>query len=204
MGCKYVREEEVMKHKIVILCGKSSSGKDLIRNKLVKNGYKRIVTNTTRPPREGEKDGVAYNFMTDEQFLELVKNGDMIEYQKYYTELGIWYYGSDARNIDLNKHDYVIVLTIDGAEAYKEYFGAENCIVFYIDAPKSVREQRAKDRDPNGFRQDEWDRRVKTDNADFAFDKIAKICEFRVDNYNKPIYNLIKEIKDDIRMWKNG
>ena len=76
-----------MNHKIVILCGKSSSGKDLIRNKLVKNGYKRIVTNTTRPPREGEKDGVAYNFMTDEQFLELVKNGDMIEYQKYYTEL---------------------------------------------------------------------------------------------------------------------
>ena len=193
-----------MKHKIVILCGKSSSGKDLIRNKLVKNGYKRIVTNTTRPPREGEKDGVAYNFMTDEQFLELVKNGDMIEYQKYHTELGIWYYGSSANNIDINKNDYVIVLTLEGAEAYKNYFGAENCIIFYIDAPKSVREQRARERDPNGFRLDEWERRLKTDNADFAFEKVAKVCNFRVDNYNKPIYNLIKEVKDDIRMWKNG
>ena len=193
-----------MKHKIVILCGKSGCGKSLVLNKLVKNGYKRIVTNTTRLPREGEKDGVAYNFMTDEQFLELVKNGDMIEYQKYYTEFGIWYYGLDVRTIDLNKHDYVIVLTLDGAEAYKQYFGSENCIVFYIDAPKSVREQRAKDRDPQGFKQSEWDRRIKTDNADFTFEKIAKICEFRIDNYNKSVYNLIKEIKEDIRLWKNG
>lgn len=194
----------IMEHKIVILTGKSSSGKDLIRNKLVKNGYQRIVTNTTRPPREGEKDGVAYNFMDDSQFLSLVRNGDMIEHQKYNTEFGVWYYGSDARNIDLNKNDYVIVLTLDGAEAYKKYFGAENCIIFYIDAPKLVREQRAKERDPHGFNKDEWDRRVKTDNADFAFDKIIKICDFKVDNYNKTIYNLIKEIKDDIRLWKNG
>lgn len=193
-----------MNHKIIILCGKSGSGKSLVLNKLVKNGYKNVVTNTTRPPREGEKDGVAYNFMNDEQFLSLVKNGDMIEYQKYHTEFGIWYYGSDARNIDLTKHDYAIVLTLDGAEAYKEYFGAENCIVFYIDAPKSIREQRAQSRDPKGFNKSEWDRRLKTDNADFAFDKIVKICDFRVDNYNKSVYNLIKEIKDDIRMWSNG
>lgn len=195
---------DTMEHKIVILCGKSSSGKDLVRKKLVKNGYKHVVTNTTRPPREGEKDGVAYNFMDDEQFLSLVKNGDMIEYQKYYTEFGVWYYGSDARYIDLNKHDYVIVLTLDGAEAYKKYFGDDNCIVFYIDAPKSVREQRARERDPNGFKQSEWDRRLKTDNDDFAFEKVARICNFRIDNYNKSVYNLIKEIKDDIRMWKNG
>ena len=192
----------IMEHKIVILTGKSSSGKDLIRNKLVKNGYQRIVTNTTRPPREGEKDGVAYNFMNDSQFLSLIRNGDMIEYQKYNTEFGIWYYGSDVRNIDITKHDYVIVLTLDGAEAYKEYFGAENCIVFYIDAPKSIREQRAKER--GSFNKNEWERRVKTDNADFSFDKVAKICNFRVDNFDKPIYNLIKEVKDDIRMWKNG
>ena len=87
---------------------------------------------------------------------------------------------------------------------FLKYFGEEKCIVFYIDAPKAVREQRAKDRDPKGFSQDEWDRRVKADNVDFAYDKICRICDFKVDNYNKTIYNLIKEIKDDIRMWKNG
>lgn len=192
-----------MKHKIIILTGKSGSGKGLIEDKLVKNKYKRVVTNTTRPMREKEKDGVDYNFLTNEQFMELVNSGQMIEYRKYNTEFGVWYYGSSANNIDLTKNDYVITLTLDGVEAFLNYFGDENCIIFYIDAPKSVREQRAKDRDPSGFNQEEWDRRVKADNADFAFDKVAKICNFRIDNYNKSVYNLIKEVKEDIRMWKN-
>lgn len=191
-----------MEHKIVILCGKSSSGKDLIKNKLIKNGYKGIITNTTRPPREGEQNGIHYNFLTEYHFLQLIKEGKMIEYHKYNTEFGVWYYGSSANNIDLTKHDYVIILTLEGAEAYINYFGAENCIVFYIAAPRSVREQRAKER--GSFNQNEWDRRVKTDNADFSLDKIVHICNFRIDNYNKTVYNLIKEIKDDIRLWKNG
>lgn len=192
-----------MEHKIVILTGKSSSGKDLIKNKLIKNGYKGIVTNTTRPPREGEKNGVNYYYLSDMEFKNRIANGEMIEYHKYNTEFGVWYYGSSANNIDLNKHDYVIVLTLEGAEAYVNYFGAENCIVFYIDAPKAIREKRAEERDIN-FSKTEWDRRVKTDNVDFSQDKVAHICNFRVDNYNKTIYNLIKEIKEDIRLWKNG
>ena len=191
-----------MEHKIVILTGKSGSGKSLIAHKLQKNGFKSIVTNTTRPPREGEKDGVNYYYLSDMEFKTRIANGEMIEYHKYNTEFGVWYYGSSANNIDLNKHDYVIVLTLEGAEAYVNYFGAENCIVFYISSPKSVREQRAKER--GSFNQDEWDRRVKTDNADFSLEKIVHICNFRVDNYNKTIYNLIKEIKEDIRLWKNG
>lgn len=191
-----------MEHKIVILCGKSSSGKDLIKNKLIKNGFKGIVTNTTRPPREGEKEGVNYYYLSDIEFKNRIANGEMIEYHKYNTEFGVWYYGSSANNIDLTKHDYVIVLTLEGAEAYVNYFGAENCIVFYIDAPKSIREKRAEER--GSFNREEWDRRVKTDNADFSQDKVAHICNFRVDNYNKTIYNLIKEIKEDIRLWKNG
>ena len=64
-------------------------------------------------------------------------------------------------------------------------------------------EKRAEERDIN-FSKTEWDRRVKTDNVDFSQDKVAHICNFRVDNYNKTIYNLIKEIKEDIRLWKNG
>ena len=191
-----------MEHKIVILTGKSGSGKSLVAHKLKKNGFKPIITNTTRPQRVNEIDGVDYNFLSQNQFFDLINNGNMIEYRKYNTEFGVWYYGSSAEHVNLNKHDYVIVLTLEGAEAYVNYFGAENCIVFYIDAPKSIREQRAKER--GSFNQDEWDRRVKTDNVDFSLDKVAHICNFRVDNYNKTIYNLIKEIKEDIRLWKNG
>ena len=80
-----------MEHKIVILCGKSSSGKDLIKNKLIKNGYKGIVTNTTRPPREGEQNGIHYNFLTEYHFLQLIKEGEMDSIVNYFDEMAsIW------------------------------------------------------------------------------------------------------------------
>lgn len=198
------KKHEQAKHKIIILVGKSGCGKSTLAEKLSHNNFIPIVTNTTRPPREGEIDGKDYNFITDFDFYALIAQNKMIEWRKYNTEFGVWYYGASSQNIDLTKHDYVVVLTLDGAQAFIEYFGKENCIVFYIDCPKSIREKRAKSRDPKGFNQEEWDRRVKADKADFAFDKIVKICDFRIDNYNKSVYNVIKEIKDNIRMWNNG
>ncbi len=54
--------------KIFYLMGKSSSGKDTIYKELIQKfpKMKRIVLYTTRPRREGERDGVEY-FFTDEE-----------------------------------------------------------------------------------------------------------------------------------------
>lgn len=191
-----------MKHKIIILVGMSSSGKSSICSGLTKLGYKSIVTNTTRPPREHEKDGVDYNFITESKFKDMIDNGQMLEYQKYSTVFGTWYYGSSDNNINLKKHDYVIVLTLKGAEAFVRRFGKENCIIFYIDCPSVYRESRAKKR--GSFNQSEWNRRLITDKEDFPIEKIYKICDFKIANYNKKLYNVIQEIENDIQLWKGG
>jgi guanylate kinase len=190
-----------MKHKIIILCGQSASGKDSIYKKLIKNGFIGLVTNTTRPQRVHEIDGVDYNFLSQNQFFDLINNGDMIEYRKYNTVFGTWYYGSSAEQVNLEKNDYVIILTLDGVEAWINHFGAENCIVFYIDCPKSIRESRAKQR--GSFNQDEWNRRVQTDKADFPTEKIIKLCNFKVANYDRKLYDVVKEILNDIKLWKS-
>lgn len=39
---------------VYTICGKTSSGKDSVLRELTKRGYKRIVSYTTRPPREGD------------------------------------------------------------------------------------------------------------------------------------------------------
>lgn len=191
-----------MNHKIVILCGRSASGKDFIYKKLIKSGFVGLVTNTTRPQRVNEIDSVDYNFLSQNHFFDLINNGDMIEYRKYNTEFGVWYYGSSAENVNLDKHDYVIILTLDGAEAWINHFGAENCIVFYIDCPKYIREQRAKER--GSFNREEWERRLKADKLDFPMERIAKLCNFKIANYNRPIHEIIGEIKQDISFWKDG
>ena len=126
----------------------------------------------------------------------------MIEYRKYNTAFGVWYYGSSAEDVNLDKHDYVIILTLDGAEAWINHFGAENCIVFYIDCPKSIREDRARKR--GSFNESEWQRRLLTDKNDFSEDKIIKTCNFKIANYDKPLYNVVKEILNDIKLWKTS
>lgn len=191
-----------MKHKIVILTGQSGCGKDTIANKLTRNGFKRVITNTTRPPRDNEVNGKDYYFISENNFLSLVNDGSMIEYRKYNTVFGTWYYGSSANNIDLKKHDYVIILTLDGVDAFINYFGAENCIIFYIDCPTSIREKRAENR-PN-FDKSEWNRRVLTDKEDFSNDKVAHYCNFKVANYDRPLHDVVKEILIDVKLWKNG
>ncbi|KAM8883755.1 membrane-associated guanylate kinase, WW and PDZ domain-containing protein 2a isoform 2-T2 [Synchiropus picturatus] len=47
------------------------------------NLYLRTVPCTTRPPREGEVPGVDYNFVTIDRFIELEKNGALLESGTY-------------------------------------------------------------------------------------------------------------------------
>ena len=57
----------------ICLVGKSCSGKDTIARELVKLGYERILTYTTRPQRPSELDGVDYHFITENEFKDMIK-----------------------------------------------------------------------------------------------------------------------------------
>lgn len=59
--------------KLIILVGDSGSGKNHSLRILESNGFKKIVTDTTREPREGEVDGVDYNFVSKEVFKAKAK-----------------------------------------------------------------------------------------------------------------------------------
>jgi guanylate kinase len=56
-----------MKGKIIIV-GPGGSGKDFLRKKMVDKGFEYGVSFTSRPPREGEKEGIDY-YYRDEDFL---------------------------------------------------------------------------------------------------------------------------------------
>lgn len=90
------------KVKVIALFGKAGSGKDTILHALVNkfpDRYNEIVSCTTRPPREGEQEGVNYYFLTVDQFTEKVLNGDMLEA----TEFNNWHYGTALSSLSTDK-----------------------------------------------------------------------------------------------------
>ena len=77
--------------KIYYMMGKSSSGKDTIYKDIRKDlpELKTLTLYTTRPMREGEKDGVEYYFVTDEILEKYREEGKIIELRTYQTVYGI-------------------------------------------------------------------------------------------------------------------
>jgi|GEM_PF-172153 len=60
----------------LVISGPSGAGKSFIVEKLVADhGFERVVPHTTRPKRAGEVDGHMYNFVDDESYSELARQG---------------------------------------------------------------------------------------------------------------------------------
>ena len=138
---------ELLTKPILIIVGKSASGKDTLQKRLQeKCNTTSFVSVTTRPMRGGEKEGVDYFFRNKEEFFSLVKKGDIFEYRSYNTLVNnvpdTWYYGSLKQELQPDTH-YSVVVDIDGALAYIKAYGAENCAVVYIECPDKIREKRA-------------------------------------------------------------
>ncbi len=70
-----------MSKHILGLCGPSGAGKGYITNELILRGFnvERIISYTTRKPREGEKNGVHYYFITPEEFKTMETSGAFFE-----------------------------------------------------------------------------------------------------------------------------
>ncbi len=75
---------------ILIISGLSGSGKDTVINRLKEIStidFHFVVTCNTRKKREGEIDGKDYHFISREQFLNMIENGEMLEHSVVYDDL---------------------------------------------------------------------------------------------------------------------
>ena len=185
----------------MILIGKSGSGKDTIQNALVEQeGFERIVTATTRPMRENEQNGIDYFFTSKDDFEKRIAEDDFVEYRSYNTLVNgkedVWYYGSPKQTLDKNK-DYVIILDVQGARDYVNYYGKENCCVIEIRANDKTREERAMKR--GSFDKTEWDRRLADDEQKFDSSQTEGLVNYVIeneDNFSNRKYLAIAPVLD--------
>lgn len=165
--------------KIYCVMGKSSSGKDTVYKKL-KEQYKEfrlIVPYTTRPIREGEKDGVEYYFVDPEQFRAMKEDGKVIESRSYNTKCGIWtYFTADDGQIDLSATDYLLIGTLVSYQALREYFGEEAIVPVYLEVEDGLRLARALERERRQEKPKyaEMCRRFLADEEDFSEENLIK------------------------------
>lgn len=176
--------------------------------------YNVIVTCTNRPMRDGEIDGFSYKFKTKEEMKQLIKENKLFEWREYHTLVDdipdTWYYGTEKMDIDdAIKNDYVAVVDINGALAYIDYFGKENCYVYYVSVCDNERTRRAENR--AGYNKSEWLRRVNDDNIKFSEENLRKLANavdgklFIINNnlyrrvssnLNKLVMNKLEKMKD--------
>ena len=95
---------------VVILSGASSVGKGAIRHKLLEDKDMNLffsISETTRPMKEGEVDGVDYYFVSHKAFADSVKNRELLEY----TEFNGYYYGTPKAQVEFltNKGKNVLI-----------------------------------------------------------------------------------------------
>lgn len=137
-------------NKIFYIMGKSGSGKDSIFNLLmedIQNGMfldydcdniRPLIMNTTRPKRDGEIDGITYNFVTEEQMYKDKDEGKIIESRHYLTVDGFKYYYVSSDNINLEQCSYIMTsgTPTSYAEMKKVYGDAMVPIVLLVEKDK--------------------------------------------------------------------
>lgn len=108
--------------KIIVISGFSGVGKGTVMKELVKSDdYALSVSATTRAPRPGETEGISYFYKTTEEFENMIKANDLVEYASYVGN----YYGTPRTFVEQKMaegKDVLLEIEIQGALKIKEQY----------------------------------------------------------------------------------
>lgn len=117
---------------LYIIAAPSGGGKTSLVNGLLKREHRLVlsVSHTTRDPRPGEVDGQQYHFVSEKVFLQMVAEGDFMEYAQVFDH----YYGTNrktvAQQLAENK-DVILEIDWQGARQVHTMF-KRVCAIFII------------------------------------------------------------------------
>ncbi len=132
---------------LIVLSGPSGVGKGTVRKAVFEDkdvNFVYSISATSRQKRKGEVDGVDYFFKTREEFEEMIKNDELLEYTEYVGN----YYGTPAsyvkKTLEEGK-DVFLEIEVEGAKQVREKF-PDGLFIFLIPPSLSELEKRIKTR----------------------------------------------------------
>lgn len=200
------------KKTLFCIMGKSSSGKDSIKKKLLEKDDRLVnmVPFTTRPMRDGEVNGIDYNFITNDDYLNMknIIESRIYNIKKSDGSSDTWIYGHNE------PENGSIFLMIGTFESYRVMIDKSmndnsnyNIIPIYIEISDEERLYRLIMRETNvnkepNFR--ELARRYTKDNEDFSLRNLqilgisdaCRFCNDILDDCVNEIHTFIKSFID--------
>lgn len=137
-----VQEVQTMnKGRLIIFSAPSGCGKGTMLEQILKDdNFCVSVSATTRSPREGEIDGVNYHFLSTDDFMSRIDNGDFLEYASYCDN----FYGTLRSEVDrMLEQGKNVILEIEVQGALKVMKKCPTALSVFI-APPSVGELRRR------------------------------------------------------------
>ncbi len=137
-----VQEVQTMnKGRLIIFSAPSGCGKGTMLEQILKDdNFCVSVSATTRSPREGEIDGVNYHFLSTDDFMSRIDNGDFLEYASYCDN----FYGTLRSEVDrMLEQGRNVILEIEVQGALKVMKKCPTALSVFI-APPSVGELRRR------------------------------------------------------------
>src|SRR5262245_849003 len=131
---------------LFIVSAPSGTGKTTIVERLVQSMPRLRMSRsyTSRPARDGERDGVDYNFISRDRFEAMIREGAFLEYAVIYGN----YYGTAAADCErclVEGEDVVLVIDVQGARQVRAR-ALENTGIFVLPPSAAVLEQRLRGR----------------------------------------------------------
>jgi guanylate kinase len=175
--------------KLVFVCGTSAAGKTALVGDVLAMlpSTGRVLTSTSRAPRQGETDGVHYNFYANDDFRRRISEGEFLEHAEVHGNL----YGTRKADLEraLAKHSIVLhIIDIQGIRSLQAVY--PDALVVCISATLEDVIERLKF---NKMGEEEIGRRIKT-----ALWELEEISQMKIDkiilNKNGEKDKAIKEL----------
>lgn len=184
-------------HPIFILVGPSGSGKTTAMERLLaipELGLQRVVTTTTREPREGEQNGREYWFLNKDEFKRGIEADTFTEWIQGFDH----YYGTSRAELErqLEAGPVITVTDMPGALEIRKQFPNTKIVFLSVPREQLIGRLKARNSKPETFemRVAKIDKELET----------ARFADIMVDNQDGKLEQAVREIENFVRATMRG
>ena len=183
------------KGKLFVISGASGVGKSTVLSRVMhaRNDLRFSVSATTRAPRPGEEDGVAYYFITEDRFEQMIREDAFLEYDRHAKAS----YGTPSAQLEEKLLDSNVILDIEPNGAFAVRAKRPDATLIFI-MPPSVEELEKRLRGRGDTSEDQINVRMERAKWEmeqrFQYDYV--VVNDRVDACVDQILNIIAEKAD--------